>query len=188
MKPPPNNPINPTVVPVTRLACARRAPVPPAGYRVRWADPVMSNAITSNHVESPRKLGARNRVVFGWALTGIAVAFYATACSRNPGDGRESVGDKKEWSILQTVELEGRNRALEGMEFRTIEGYDLVCVAREGDSRRIWIMLNPRHAPLYKQLPQGNFSLSVAELEELSRRTRLTSTVRQALASHLEAR
>ena len=35
---PPNNPINPTVVPVTRLACARRAPVPPAGYRVRWAD------------------------------------------------------------------------------------------------------------------------------------------------------
>ena len=33
----PNNPINPTVVPVTRLACARRAPVPPAGYRVRWA-------------------------------------------------------------------------------------------------------------------------------------------------------
>jgi hypothetical protein len=35
---PPNNPINPSVVPVTRLACARRAPVPPAGYRERWAD------------------------------------------------------------------------------------------------------------------------------------------------------
>ena len=31
----PNNPINPSVVPVTRLACARRAPVPPAGYRER---------------------------------------------------------------------------------------------------------------------------------------------------------
>jgi len=35
---PPNNPINPTVVPVTRLACARRAPVPPAGYRERSAE------------------------------------------------------------------------------------------------------------------------------------------------------
>ena len=33
---PPNNPINPSVVPVTRLACARRAPVPPAGYRARY--------------------------------------------------------------------------------------------------------------------------------------------------------
>ncbi len=32
---PSNNPINPTVVPVTRLACARRAPAPPAGYRER---------------------------------------------------------------------------------------------------------------------------------------------------------
>jgi hypothetical protein len=32
---PPNNPINPSVVPVTRLARARRAPVPPAGYRAR---------------------------------------------------------------------------------------------------------------------------------------------------------
>ena len=35
MSQPPNNPINPPVVPVTRLACARRAPVPPAGYRER---------------------------------------------------------------------------------------------------------------------------------------------------------
>ena len=34
----PNNPINPPVVPVTRLACARRAPVPPAGYRVRYLE------------------------------------------------------------------------------------------------------------------------------------------------------
>jgi hypothetical protein len=33
----PNNPINPMVVPVTRLARARRAPVAPTGYRVRWA-------------------------------------------------------------------------------------------------------------------------------------------------------
>jgi len=35
---PHNNPIKPPVVPVTRLACARRAPVPPAAYRVRYAD------------------------------------------------------------------------------------------------------------------------------------------------------
>ena len=32
---PPNNPINPTVAPVTRLACARRVTVSPAGYRAR---------------------------------------------------------------------------------------------------------------------------------------------------------
>ena len=35
--PPANNQIKPSVVPVTRLACARRAPVPPAAYLVRWA-------------------------------------------------------------------------------------------------------------------------------------------------------
>lgn len=33
-----NNRVNPTVGPVTRLACARRAPVPPAGYAERWAE------------------------------------------------------------------------------------------------------------------------------------------------------
>ena len=34
---PSNNPMNPTVVPVTVLAQdARTAPVPPAGYRVRY--------------------------------------------------------------------------------------------------------------------------------------------------------
>ena len=34
----PNNPINPSVDPVVRVACARRGPVPPADYRERWAD------------------------------------------------------------------------------------------------------------------------------------------------------
>jgi len=34
-----NYQIKPPVVPVTRLASARRAPVPPAAYLVRWADP-----------------------------------------------------------------------------------------------------------------------------------------------------
>lgn len=32
---PPNNPIDPTVLSVTRLASARRAPVSLAGYRMR---------------------------------------------------------------------------------------------------------------------------------------------------------
>jgi len=34
----PNHRVNPTVRPVTRLACARRAPVQPAGYAERWVD------------------------------------------------------------------------------------------------------------------------------------------------------
>jgi len=32
-----NYQIKPTVVPVTRLACARRAPIRPARYAWRWA-------------------------------------------------------------------------------------------------------------------------------------------------------
>jgi len=35
---PPNNPIKQSVHPVTRFACAKRLPVWPAAYRVRWAD------------------------------------------------------------------------------------------------------------------------------------------------------
>ena len=74
----------------------------------------------------------------------------ATGCYGSPGDGRESIGDKRECSILQRLESETREQRATGLEFRTVEGYELMGVPREGDSREIWVLLNPSHPPFYK--------------------------------------
>jgi hypothetical protein len=109
------------------------------------------------------------------------------SCGGNPGDGRESPGDKREWSILQRMEPQSAESRATGFEVRKIDQYYVLGVPRDGDSRTIWVMLNPSHPPLYKQMPDGNFWLSADQLEELAHHEIVTSTVEQALRSHLRA-
>lgn len=112
------------------------------------------------------------------------ISLLISACG-NAGDGRESPGDKREWSILQRVELRTRDQRAEGVQFRTEEGYELMGVPRVGDARTIWIMLEPAHPPFYKQMPDGNFWLESGQIRALVTQGRVTSTVESALASHI---
>jgi hypothetical protein len=105
-----------------------------------------------------------------------------SACSN--GDGVESSGDKREWSILQGVELQQRGHVPSGPELKSVDGYALLSVPSLDASQRIWIMLWPTSPPFYKQMPEGNFELSRAFLLELMRNHQVSSTVYEALRSH----
>jgi hypothetical protein len=106
-----------------------------------------------------------------------------SGCSN--GNGRESPGDKKEWSILQGQEIQHRAQIPRAPEVSTVDGYTLVSVSSADSSQRIWIMLWPKSPPFYKQMPQGDFEIPQALLLEWLGQKKISSTVYEALRSHV---
>lgn len=108
-----------------------------------------------------------------------------TAC-QNPGDGRESGTDKHEWSILQNLEYLNRNN--KNVKFEVIEesGYSIAIIPNEDSIGVIVIMLNPKSAPFYKQMPNKFFILSKERFDLIMKNKDLISTVEEALISHLK--
>ena len=118
-----------------------------------------------------------------WFVLGAAL-FYG--CGR-PGDGRESGGDKREWSILQALESANRSTPIPGVEITVHDDHKIASLMADDGSTRIWIMLDPANPPFYKQMPpKHNFSLTEDELEKIRIEGSPTTTTYQALESHLK--
>jgi hypothetical protein len=117
----------------------------------------------------------------------VAVACAFISCTGRPGDGREGGSDKLEWSVLQSMEAPAGS-PIHDVEFIETSGYHVVCVPRDGDQARVWIMMDPKSPPFYKQLPSGNYWLTEDEIENIRKRTNPISTVLQALESHKRAK
>ncbi len=115
----------------------------------------------------------------------IATILLSLSACSDKGDGRESAGDKREWSILQGVEFGSRGSIPSVPELRVVEGYELLSVPSIDGSTRIWIMLWPKSPPYYKQLPDGNFLIPSRLLNDLVRGHKMSSTVEQTLRSHV---
>ncbi len=115
----------------------------------------------------------------------IATILLSLSACSDKGDGRESTGDKREWSILQSIEFGSRSSIPSAPELRVVEGYELLSVPSIDGSTRIWIMLRPKSPPYYKQLPDGNFMIPSSLLNDLVRGHKISSTVEQALRSHV---
>lgn len=115
-------------------------------------------------------------------IAAIAAVFYIRmSCAI---DGRESFGDKREWSILQSLEYNHRTTPISDAEFSDYEAYHLVCVPSSAGGR-VWIMLDPRNPPFYKQLPHDSYSLSREQYDRIIATRHATSTVEEALSSHV---
>jgi hypothetical protein len=82
-------------------------------------------------------------------------------------------------------EFNSRATPIKKNEFLKSDDYNLICVPSEKSGKRIWIMMDAKSPPFYKQIPDGNFSLSKEELSEIEKRTNPTSTVVEALRSHV---
>jgi hypothetical protein len=118
------------------------------------------------------------------ALLGVS-AFAWLLYSRCNGDGRESFGDKHEWSILQMLEARGRGTPISALEFSQHEEYRILALpAVTGE--RIWIMLNPQNPPYYKQMPHTDYTLTEDQYSEILRTQRPISTVDECLSSHVQ--
>lgn len=118
-----------------------------------------------------------------WLPAALILATF-TGCS-SPIDRRESSGDKREWSILQNKELQLRQSVVDAPEFVEVEGYSLLVIPTDNQSRNIWIMLAPKSPPFYKQLPQGNYTIPRSLLDTIARQRMASSTVEEVLASHV---
>jgi hypothetical protein len=89
-------------------------------------------------------------------LAVLAGLYIHSTCAT---DGRESFGDKHEWSILQSLEAMNRDKPISDLEFSERAGYHILY-APAANQKRVWIMLDPKSPPFYKQLPHGKYSLS----------------------------
>jgi hypothetical protein len=89
------------------------------------------------------------------------------------------LGDKSEWSILQSLEAAHRDSPISALEFSEREGYHILCVPGIANSKRVWIMLDPRNPPFYKQLPHDSYSLSREQYGQITATRHATSTVRR---------
>jgi hypothetical protein len=114
-------------------------------------------------------------------VIGGLVWYLRLGCS---GDGRESFGDKHEWSILQSLEATHRDTAVSGIEFTHHEDYSIISLPSV-TGERLWIMLNPESAPYYKQMGHGNYELSEEQYWQIIRTWHPISTVDECLASHV---
>ena len=121
-------------------------------------------------------------LVFGFLAAIVAVFYIRVSCAI---DGRESFGEKHEWSILQSLEATHRETRISDLEFSERDGYHVACVPSTADGKRVWIMLDPHSPPFYKQLPHDSYSLSRQQYDQITATRHTTSTVEESLSSHV---
>ena len=111
----------------------------------------------------------------------VIILFFLSASS---GDGRESFTDKRECSILQSIEFRNRDRPVSDLEFLDRGDYHIVGIPTE-QGKATWVMLNPRSAPYYKQMGE-NYSLTKEQFGRIISTHHAISTVENCLESHVQ--
>ena len=114
----------------------------------------------------------------------MVLTALACSCSVDTG-GRESPGDKTEWSVLQGVEYKGRGAPAAAPEITKVQGYDVLRVPSASGKGNFWILLSPEAPPFYKQMPRGDFHLTRSQLDHVLRASRVSSTVEEVLESRV---
>jgi transcription elongation factor len=120
---------------------------------------------------------------------GLALAVVLVVCGwlvyRNIFSNEE-LASKVEWSIVQAVESQHHDKPGDEIEVVKMDDYSLVGIPVHDTRKEIWIMLNSRNSPYYKQLPQGSYALSKEDLKKILASGVVASTVENCLESHLE--
>jgi hypothetical protein len=98
------------------------------------------------------------------------------------GGGPESPAAKHENSVLEAVCAQHENSPIQEIEFVESEGYRLVCLP--SNARRIWIILNPKTEPYYKQMPKGQYSVTKADIDLIAKSGYASYTVLACIESH----
>jgi len=104
---------------------------------------------------------------------------FGTACRDDP----ESPTAKHEWSLLESTQAKYANQALEKLIFVKSDDYEIVGIPAKPET--IWILLNPKTTPYYRQFPKGNYLLSTAQLQQIKSRGGCSPTVMECLLSHI---
>jgi hypothetical protein len=98
----------------------------------------------------------------------------------------EELASKSEWSVVQAVESQHRDKPGNKIEVVKMDRHSLVGIPVNDTRKEIWIMLNPQNPPYYKQIPQGAYTLSRDDLKNVLASNGVNSTVANCLKSHVE--
>ena len=112
-------------------------------------------------------------------LTALSVACVATllGCSENQR--------KSEWAFLQNTESQFRGKPVSEITFYSKGEFHAVGIRSEQSGANVWVLLNPKTTPLYKQMPQGQFSITETELQKIADSGNVNETVMACLESHV---
>jgi len=120
---------------------------------------------------------------------GLVVAVVLIICSwlfyRATFSNKE-LASKIEWSIVQSVEWQHRDKPSNKIEIVRLNEYSLVGIPVPDSRKEIWIMLDAKSPPYYKQLTAGNFKLSEQDFKAIVASNIVSSTVANCLESHVE--
>jgi hypothetical protein len=112
-------------------------------------------------------------VVCGWQV------YRALFCNAE-------LASKVEWSIVQAVESQHSDKHGDKVELVNMSGYSLVGIPVDDSRKEVWIMLNPRNPPYYKQLPKGTYTISGEDLKKILASGDVVPTVVNCLESHVQ--
>ncbi len=112
----------------------------------------------------------------------VVVGFTVKACA-SP-ELVETYGEQSEWSMLQAVELQARDKPLNEAVVRKVVDREILGV-KGASGQNIWILLRTESPPFYKQMPEGQYDLPLALIEKLEHERRLSYTVGVVLRSHV---
>ena len=96
----------------------------------------------------------------------------------------ETFGEKNEWSTLQAIEFQTRETPICEPVIRKVSDHEVLGV-KGAAGENIWILLRTASPPFYKQLPEGQYDISLALVEKLDQEQRLSYTVGGVLRSHV---
>src|SRR5215510_674046 len=95
----------------------------------------------------------------------------------------ENVKSKDEYGILQVVEYENRRSPISGVEIVEKNGYWVAGFRAVSGDGNVWVLLNARYSPYYKQVPEEPFKVSQQSLDAVRRTLHVSKEVLEVLES-----
>src|SRR5262245_48099153 len=102
-------------------------------------------------------------------------------------DGWQNVKSKEEYGVLQRVEYEHRSRPVSGMEVVEKDGHIVAGFRADGRDQNVWVLLNPRYSPHFKQVPESPFRISQEDIASLRGRRGVSTEVLAVLEARASA-
>jgi hypothetical protein len=113
-----------------------------------------------------------------YALTALLALLLCTGCTE--------YRNKQEYSVLQLAEYQGRVTSISGVTFRTIDNLQVAGFPTDDHRANTWVLLNPKHAPYWKQMPAGcQFTISEEVLDVIRANNDVSKKVIAVLETHV---
>jgi hypothetical protein len=107
----------------------------------------------------------------------LLLSLFKISCS--------DISTKSEYAVLQQVEYENRQNIISDVQIKIIGRYVVAGFRADNGRNNVWILLNVKHPPYYKQIPQNRFSITSVDLERIRENENVSSTVIAVLETRI---